>query len=401
MAVDIGSTFIKAAMGEIVHPGDLHILGIAQSESMGLRKGQIIDIEYAAKALESTLAQLERQTGVEIDNALMGFSGGDLYSMENQADVALKKSKLGITKEDKERVMQAVSQVNIEPDQSVVQAIIKQFAIDGFGGVREPIGMAGSRLEAGAALIVTSSLTVQNIYRLAEYVDLKIDALVYNPLLAAEAVLLPVEKDIGVVLLDIGGGTIDLSFFNQGSLSIASVIPMGDEYLIKDLSLVLRTSWKEAAIIKEKYGVDDSNKAKAESFLEVGNIQGSDIKQVSQKTIEEIISARLGEMVELVYAELRAFGINDRIPAGLVLTGGGASLSGIVELVKAHMDLPVRVGVPENMSQSTSDYFQPIYANVLGGLHYISKNFDVKQLDIKGVPKIWNDITYILKYLFR
>ena len=388
-------------MGEIVQPGEMQIIGIAQSESLGMRKGHIAEVEYTAKALEDTLTHLERQTGVEISGALVGFSGAGISSLENRAAIAVKSPTREITKEDKERIMQSVCQMDLEPDKALVQAIIKQFAVDGFDGVREPVGMAGRRLEAWATLIVTSLLDVQNIYRLAEYVDITIESLVYNPLLAAESVLLPTEKDIGVVLLDIGGETIDVSFFHSGSLTNVSVIPIGDEYLVKDLSLVLRTSWKEAVHIKEKYGVADPDKLRGNLYVKVGNIQGNDNQKVSQKTIAEIISARWLEMIKLVYVELKAIDIIDRIPAGLVLTGGGAGLSGIVELVESNCGLPVRLGIPKSVSDITSDLFHPIYANVLGGLQYINKNFDMKQFEIKGVPKAWDIITYWVKYLFR
>jgi cell division protein FtsA len=179
------------------------------------------------------------------------------------------------------------------------------------------------------------------------------------------------------------------------------VIPIGDEYFIKDLSLVLRTSWKEAALILDKYGLADPELADEHLAIDVGNIQGKESKPVSQKVIAEIISARLLEIMEIVLAELNTRGLKDRIPAGIVLTGGGASLSGIIELLARNMDIPVRLGVPDNVSHVSADFIQPINANVLGGLQYISKNYDTKQLEIKGITKIWDDITYWVKDLFR
>jgi cell division protein FtsA len=402
VAIDIGTASVKAAMGEILKPSEYRVLGVCQNQCRGLRKGNIVDIKNTAEAVEIVLNELERLTGVEIYSALIGFSGRDIYSTVNHAAVTARGPDFEITEEDKERVLQAACDVSLPSDKTLVQTIIRQYVVDGYEDIKEPAGMAGSRLEAFVTLVVAATAVVQNIQRCTAQINLKIDRLVYNPLLAAESVLLPLEKEMGVVLIDIGAGTTEISFFAKGNLFHASVIPLGDEYFSKDLSLVLRTSWEEANRLKELYGMAEPGLAgDDEELIELRNTQGKEKKQVTRKMITEIIHARLVEMIELIYVELQRYGIIDNIPSGIVLTGGGAGLRGIVELLEENLDIPVRLGKPENIRGISEEYNKPHYANVLGGLQYISDSFDEKQLEIRGVPKIWDNITFWVKDLFR
>jgi cell division protein FtsA len=401
VAIDIGTASVKAAMGEILKPREYRVLGVCQNQCRGLRKGNIVDIKNTAEAVEMVLNELERLTGVEIYSALIGFSGRDIYSTINHAAVTAKGPNFEITEEDKERVLQTACDVSLPSDKILAQTIIRQYAVDGYEEIKEPVGMSGSRLEAFVTLIIVAVAAMQNIQRCAAQINLKIDGLIYNPLLAAEAVLLPMEKEMGVVLIDIGAGTTEISFFTKGNLFHASVIPLGDEYLSKDLSLVLRTYWEEANLLKERYGMADPVLADDEELIELHSIQGKEKKQVTKKMITEIIHARLLEMIELIYLELQRYGIIDNIPSGIVLTGGGAGLQGMVELVEENLNIPVRLGRPENIQGISEEYNKPHYANVLGGLQYISEGFDEKQLEIRGVPKIWDNITFWVKDLFR
>ncbi len=370
VALDIGTSYIKAAMAEVIVGQDINLLGISRVPSRGMRKGNIVDIESAAKAVEACLNDLERLTGIEINNAVLGFSGGSISSLNNHAAVAIGNPNSEISRDDKERVLQSAHSISLPADKTIVQTVERQYIVDGYEGVMDPVGMVGSRLEAEVTIITAATAAIQNLYRCASRVNLHINSLLYNSLLAGEAVLVPAEKEMGVVLVDIGAGTTDVAFFENGSLADTSVIPMGDEYLAKDLAIVLKTSMEEAARILEKSGAANPKTVDSELMINVRNIQGKDVKQVPQETIAEIISARLIELVELIYAELKEFDCLDRIPSGIVLTGGGAEMSGIVELFEQYLDMPVRLGLPENLRGMAREFNRTQYAVVLGGVLY-------------------------------
>lgn len=370
VALDIGTSYIKAAMAEVIVGQDINLLGISRVPSRGMRKGNIVDIESAAKAVEACLNDLERLTGIEINNAVLGFSGGSISSLNNHAAVAIGNPNSEISRDDKERVLQSAHSISLPADKTIVQTVERQYIVDGYEGVMDPVGMVGSRLEAEVTIITVATAAIQNLYRCASRVNLHINSLLYNSLLAGEAVLVPAEKEMGVVLVDIGAGTTEVAFFENGSLADTSVIPMGDEYLAKDLAIVLKTSMEEAARILEKSGAANPKMVDSELMINVRNIQGKDVKQVPQETIAEIISARLIELVELIYAELKEFDCLDRIPSGIVLTGGGAEMSGIVELFEQYLDMPVRIGLPENLRGMAREFNRTQYAVVLGGVLY-------------------------------
>lgn len=357
-------------MAEVIVGQDINLMGISRVASRGMRKGNIVDIESAAKAVETCLNDLERLTGIEINNAVLGFSGGSIYSINNHAAVAIGNPNSEISRDDKERVLQSAHGISLPADKTIVQTVERQYIVDGQEGVMDPVGMVGSRLEAEVTIITATTAAIQNLYRCASRINLHINSLLYNSLLAGEAVLVPAEKEMGVVLVDIGAGTTEVAFFENGSLANTSVIPMGDEYLAKDLAIVLKTSMEEAARILEKSGTANPKMVDSELMINVRNIQGKDVKQVPQETIAEIISARLIELVELIYAELKDFDCLDRIPSGIVLTGGGAEMPGIVDLFEQYLDMPVRIGLPENLRGMAREFNRAQYAVVLGGVLY-------------------------------
>ncbi|HWP98560.1 MAG TPA: cell division protein FtsA [Syntrophomonadaceae bacterium] len=371
--MDVGTSYIKAAMAELNFGQDINLLGVSKVPARGLRKGNIIDIESTAKSIEECLNELERLTGVEINSALFGFSGGSITAINNQAVVAVGNPTYEITRDDRDRVLQSSRNVALPPDKTIVQTIERQYIVDGYEGVNDPVGMVGSRLEAEVTVVIAATAAIQNLYRCANRINLHINQLVYSPLLAAEAVLIPAEKEMGVVLVDLGGGTTEIAFYENGSLSNTSVLPMGDEYLAKDLAIVLKTSMEEANRILEKSAVANPKMAQEDLIINVRNIQGKDIKQVPQEVIAEIISARLLEIVELIYEELKQYDCLNRMPSGLVLTGGGAELPGISELFEQYLDMPVRVGLPENMRGMAREFNRSQNGNVLGGILYSTR----------------------------
>jgi cell division protein FtsA len=367
-----------------------------------MRKGNIVDIENMSRAIDLCLSDLERLTGIEISSALVGFSGASVNALNNHAIVAAGNPNYEITEEDKERVLKSACNVALPPDKIIVQTIERQYIVDGNDGIKDPVGMAGSRLEAEVAFIVAAAAAIQNLQRSINRVNLDISRIIYNPLLAAESVLLPAEKEIGVVLVDIGGGTTEIAVFGENSLVFTSVLPIGGELITRDLAIVLRTSIEEAEHIKDHYGKASPDLANDDCFIEVKNIQGGEIKKISQSVVTDIIYARVEEIMALIAAELELSGYVDKLPAGIVLTGGGAQLDGIVKVAEETLGLPVRLGKPDNLNCLTADINKPQNAVILGGLVYAARSMDImKDLEkVQNVGSTFNRVSGWFKDLF-
>jgi cell division protein FtsA len=365
VALDVGSHTIKAGMAEVHGLERINVLGISSLPAQGIKRGHIVDIEVAARGMEEVLNALERLTGVEIHGAAIGFSGTSLSTFNNHTVVAVGTPSYEISQDDKNRVLQSAQTISLPPDKGIVQIVERQYIIDGYDGVKEPLGMVGSRLEAEITIVIAAIAAVQNLQRSADRVNLEVEGLIFNPLLSSEAVLTPTEMEMGVALVDIGGGTIDVSVFEGGNLLCSSVLPLGGEHITKDLAIILKTSLEEARIIKECSTVKQEA---GEDQVEIKDGQGQEGRQVSQQLITEIISARVLEIAEMVYAELVQSGLIHRIPAGMVLTGGGAELIGITEKFEEYLDMPVRLGLPKKVLGLASEYQRPCYSAIVGGL---------------------------------
>lgn len=401
VSLDIGTGTIKTALAEVSAGHDINILGVTQISSMGIRKGNIIDIEKAAKTIDECLNGLERLTGMEIANALAGFSGANISIINNHAVVAVGNPSYEITLDDKERVLLSARNIGIPPDKAIIHTIERQYVVDGYDGIKDPVGMVGSRLECEAAIVLAPLAAIQNIKRSAARINLHLDGIIYNPLLASEAVLLSNEKEMGVALIDIGAGTTTVSFFEKGSVLYSAVIPVGGEYITKDLAIVLRTPLEEAERIKTREGVASPEMANNDKMIDIRNLQGRDVRQVSQEVIADIISARVVEIMEMVYAELNHFGCLDRIFGGIVLTGGGANLVGIAELAEGYLHIPVRLGSPDNLKGIAADFNKPEYAAVLGGIVFSAQFIEPYNEEKSNLSGIINRAAFWIKDLFR
>lgn len=397
----MGTSSVKAALGEINHINGINVLGLSRVPAAGLRKGNIIDIESTARSIDNCLNELERLTGIEILSAQTGFSGISISAVTNHAVVAVGNPNNEITREDKERVLHSVQNIALPPDKAIVQVIERQYIIDGYDGVTDPVGMVGSRLEVEVVVIIAATAAIQNLQRSAQRINLHFDKLAYNQLLVAESVLTPAEKEMGVALIDMGGGTTEISVFNQGSMICTSVLPIGGDYISKDLAIVLRTSIEEAIRIKEDYGVATPEMARDDVIINARNIQGSDVKQVSQQLVAEIISARIMEMLEMIFTELQQLTYLDKLAGGVVLTGGGAKLKGLIEAMEEYMDVPVRLGMPENINGLAGDINSTQNSVALGALIYGFKHMEPAILETKaGVTSVFHKVNNWIKDLF-
>ncbi|MDD5712670.1 MAG: cell division protein FtsA [Smithellaceae bacterium] len=370
VGLDIGTTKTCAVVGEITE-GGLDIIGIGSHPSEGLRKGVVINIDSTVESIRKAVEEAEHMSGCEIGSAYAGIAGGHIKSQNSLGIVAVKGRE--VDEDDVARAVEAAKAVAIPQDREIIHSLPQTFIVDDQDGVRDPVGMSGVRLEAKVHIITGASASIQNIVKSVNRVGLDINEIVLEQLAASEAVLSPDEKDLGVVLLDIGGGTTDIAVFSEGSIRHAAVIPVGGNYITSDIATGLRTPALEAEKIKMKYGCAFSQMIPKEEAIEVPSVGGREPREVSRQILGRIIEARVDEILNLAYKEIIKGGSEDIPPAGVVLTGGTAIMDGIAELAEQVFTAPVRRGRPMGVGGIKDVINSPLYATGVGLVLYGSR----------------------------
>jgi cell division protein FtsA len=366
VSLDIGTSSVKVIIGEIVNDS-LNIIGVGNVKSEGLRKGSIVDIDETVHSIKNAIEQAERMIGLEINQVVVGITGNHVGLQECHGIVVISRENKEITEEDVERVMES-AEGSIPPDREIINLIPKQFIVDGRDEIKDPRKMLGVRLEMEGINITGSKTILQNTCRCVERAGLDILDVVLQPLAAGELVLSRDEKELGVALIDIGGGSTTVAVFKDGYLEETSVIPVGGEHITKDISIGLRTSTENAEKIKIEYGHAFYDEASEDVVFSVPVIGSDQYKQFDQLYLSDIIEARLEEIFELVQNELRKMGVRD-LPAGFVLTGGVANMQGILELAKDIFQYPVRIASPDYIG-----FREPQYTTAVGLINFAYKN---------------------------
>ncbi len=374
VGLDIGTTKVAVLVGKVDPDGMLNIIGIGTSPSKGLRKGVVVDIDSTVKSIREAVDKAQRMAGIEIRSVYMGVTGGHISSLSNRGVVAVAREDREITAEDVARVLEAARVIGVPPDREIIHVLPREFIVDGYDGIRDPVGMVGIRLEVEAQIITGSMTSLQNLLRSVEKAGLEVDDVVLNPLASGEAVLLPAERDLGVVVADIGGGTVDVAAFYEGSLCYASVIPVGGEFITSDIAVGLRTPLATAEEIKLEHGCALSDLARDDLFFKVGSVGGQESREVSQKILAGIIEPRVQEILEMVGREIEASGYEKMIPGGVVLTGGSSALKGLGELASRQFGFPVRVGTPADAGGLGDMASSGSFATSLGILRYAARD---------------------------
>lgn len=366
VGLDIGSNKIAACVG-VVHEGAPTILAMTSSPSAGIRKGVISDIEEAISAVSAALAASERMAGVSLPSAVVGIEGTHITTTRSKGIVAVNRGASEITPEDTIRAIEAARAVALPSNQEILHVLPKLFSVDGLEGVKDPVGMMGIRLEVDTYIIGASSAAIRNLGRVIASAGIRLDDLVFNPLASAEAVLDSTQKENGVALIDFGAATTSLLVFEEGDIVYANVLPIGSSHITNDIAIGLRTNLDIAERVKQEYAYAQAHFIAEDDTIELSELDASEEGSTSRKYICEIVEARLGEIFSLVRSDLKAINRDRMLPAGAVLVGGGARLSGIVDAAKDMLQLPAQIGAPvSSISGMIDSLDDPLYSAAVG-----------------------------------
>ncbi|OGR00315.1 MAG: cell division protein FtsA [Deltaproteobacteria bacterium RIFOXYD12_FULL_55_16] len=371
VGLDIGTTKICVVVGE-VHDGRIDIIGTGRHPSVGLRRGVVVNIESTVHSIRQAVEEAERMAGCEINAVYVGIAGSHIKSFNSHGLVAIKHNE--IKQDDIERVVDAARAVPIPMDQEVIHVLPQEFMVDGQADIQDPLGMAGVRLEADVHIVTGSATAVHNIIKCCNRAGLQVTDVVLEPLASACAVLTREEMELGVGLLDIGGGTADLAIFADGTIKHTFVLGLGGQNLTNDLAIGLRTPQKEAERLKEEFGSALASLIDKDQIIEVPSVGGRKNRRLTRRVMGEILEPRVEEMFTLINQELLDSRYKELVTAGLVLTGGSCLLDNMEELAEQIFDLPVRTGRPENIGGMVEVIGTPQWATGVGLVIYGMKN---------------------------
>ena len=380
-AIDVGTTKVCTIMGDVDSEGGLRILGVGIAPSLGLQKGMVVNADDARVAIAASVKKAESVAGYKLDSAYVGVTGRHINSVNNRGVIAVTRGDQLVRPADLKRVLQVARSVKIPADQKVLHIIPRHYAIDGQEGVKNPIGMHGFRLDVEAHIITAAIASVKNLTKCIRSLGIDIDDLVMEPLSSAEAVLTEEERQNGVMLADIGGGTTDIAVFKDDTIYYTSVIPVAGQTLTRDLSVGLGLSFDLAEEMKKKYGdvtpLEKTNGEFNEPLMEDGH-------SVSYRDLSDIIRIRIDELMRLLVLELPHSDVPTIMPSGIVLTGGASKLPGIAELAQEVTKVPVKVGTPVGLPGVSDSLCDPAYATSVGLLLWKMKNKDSQTWERKG-----------------
>jgi cell division protein FtsA len=345
VGLDIGTTKVVALVAEITEDERINVIGIGSQDSRGLRKGVVVNIEDTVATISRAIQEVELMADCEVKNVYTGIAGSHIRSFNSNGMVKIKDKE--VTAMDVERVIETARAMPIPADQEILHILTQEFIIDDQDGIREPIGMSGFRLEVKVHIVTGAVSAAQNIVKCVRRCGLEVNDLVLQPLASSYAVLSEDEKDLGVCLVDIGGGTTDLAVWTQGAIRHTSVIPIAGDQITNDIAMALRTPTREAEDIKCKFGRALADLADPEDAIDVAGVDDRPSRRLSRRALADVIQPRVEELVELVLAELRRSGFEEVLSSGIVLTGGSSVMPGMIELGEEVFHLPVRLGVPK------------------------------------------------------
>jgi cell division protein FtsA len=397
VGLDIGTTKICAVVGEVA--GDkINVVGIGTHPSIGLRKGVVVNIESTVESIQKAIEEAELMAGCEISSVYAGIAGGHITGFNSRGIVAIKGPE--VTQQDVDRVIDAARAVAIPMDREVIHVIPQDFMIDDQGGIQNPVGMSGVRLEAKIHIVTGAVTSAHNIVKCANRSGLDVCDIVLEPLASGEAVLTDEEKDLGTALMDLGGGTTDLAIFSGKNIKHTFVLALGGNNLTNDISIGLRASMADAEKIKKKYGTCISQNISGDETIEVPGMGGRKPRKLQRQILGEILEPRMEEIFTLIKREVFRSGMENIITSGIVLTGGSSLLEGVTDVAEAVFDLPTRLGTPRGISGLTDVVNNPMYATGVGLVLYGARNQPKKKFRIRDT-NIFNRVMVRMKKWFK
>jgi len=385
-AIDIGSSKIATLVSQVVQDPvtgetSVNVVGAATAESRGIKKGQIVDIDEAVEATISSVEAAERMAGYNLESVFVALGGAHIHSQNSHGVVAVSDPSGEINQNDIDRAIEAASAVSLPTSREAIHILPREFIVDGEAGVRDAAGMSGVRLEVDTHIISAASAAVKNIRKAVNEVGVEIEDLVFSGLASAESVISPTEKELGCVLVDIGGGTTSMAVFIDGALAYSGVIPVGAKNVTNDLAIGLRVSLEAAEKIKIALSSKKPKDKEEDDEMDLERLGISEIRKISKKTLlEGIMKPRLNEIFTMVRIELEKEGLANRVPSGAIVTGGGAETAGVIESARRMLSLPVRIGVPGGVGGLIDDIMQPSFASSVGLLLYGAREMPKESL---------------------
>lgn len=368
VGLDIGTSKVVAIVGEVEPNGTIHIIGVGHHPSRGLKRGVVVNIDSTVASIERAVEEAELMAGCEVHSVYAGIAGSHIRSLNSHGIVAIRENEVKQT--DVERVIDAAKTVAIPADQKILHILPQEFIVDSQEGIREPVGMSGVRLEAKVHIVTGGVSAAQNIVKCVRRCNLQVDDIILEPLASSQAVLTEDEKDLGVCLVDIGGGTTDVAIFCDGAIRHTAVIPIAGDQVTNDIAVALRTPTNNAEEIKLRYGCALRQLADPDESIQIPTVGNRPMRRLSSRTLAEVIEPRYEELFNLIFNELRRSGFEDQIASGIVLTGGSSKMTGAVELAEEVFHMPVRLGIPQYVTGLVDVVANPMYSTGVGLLLY-------------------------------
>ena len=390
VGLDIGTSKVVAIVGEVTPEGSIEIIGIGSHPSRGMKKGVVVNIESTVHSIQRAIEEAELMAGCQIHSVYAGIAGSHIRSLNSHGIVAIRDKE--VTPGDVERVIDAARAVAIPADQKILHILPQEFIIDNQEGIREPVGMSGVRLEAKVHLVTGAVSAAQNIIKCVRRCGLEVDDIILEQLASSYSVLTEDEKELGVCLVDIGGGTTDIAVFTDGSIRHTAVIPIAGDQVTNDIAVALRTPTQHAEEIKIKYACALAQLASSDETIEVPSVGDRTARRLARHTLAEVVEPRYEELLALVQSELRRSGFEDLVAAGIVLTGGSSKMEGLVELAEEVFHMPVRLGTPQYVAGLVDVVRNPIYATGVGLLLFGNQNRAQRSLEAqfgRGMGGVW------------
>lgn len=398
VGLDIGTKKIAAIIGEITRENKVEIIGIGTSESRGLRKGVVVNLDSTVDSIKKAQEEAELMAGVEIDSAFVGISGAHIKSFNSRGVIAVSGKNREISHEDIKRVIEQSKALSIPPDREIIHIIPQEYVVDDQDGIKDPLGMSGIKLEVNVHIVTSATTSVQNLRTCVARAGIEIEQVVLNQIASSTSTLTHDEMELGVGMIDIGGGTTEIAIFERGSLWYTSIIPIGGDNFTNDIAVGLRTPIPEAEKIKKKFGCASSPLLDEQETIEVPSVgRGKKARVLSRQLLADIIQPRAEEIFRLVDNDIKRMGYEKSLNSGIVLTGGTALLEGLEEVAEEIFDLPVRRGDPAGAGGLADRVGTPDYATSVGLILYGYSQWKEKGLSKDRKKSLWAKIKDWLK----